>query len=76
MEKPVTMLSDHKNCCESIKRTGVLRYVCLGGKAGKKCGTLRSVTGTTGVMSSSSESNSCGEGDRDAGGIKVDSKVS
>lgn len=50
---------------KSVARTGVLRYVCFGGKAGKSGGRERNVAGTVGGAPSSSEGNSSGEGDRD-----------
>lgn len=51
--------------------TGVRRYVCFGGKAGKYAGRARSVTGTTCGASSSSECSMSGEGERVGGGRSV-----
>lgn len=53
-------------------RTGVLRYVCLGGREGRYRslhGSCRSVTGMTGTASSSSDGSSSGDGERDGGGL-------
>ena len=50
------------------QRTGVFMYVCFGGNDGKCGGSWRNVSGTDGVVPSSSESSRSGEGDRDAGG--------
>lgn len=53
------------------RHTGVRRYVCFGGKLGKKVGSVRNVSGIDGGTLSSSEGSRAGDGERERAGISV-----
>lgn len=54
-----------------FKRTGVWRYVCFGGRAGRYDGRERNDAGMIGWTPSSSDPRSSGDGERDFGGTKI-----